>query len=59
MNQSIMGGAFVVIGIIIFAVIMDVLLFPSSNMAVPSYVVGVGTVLAVIGLVVGLFNSGK
>lgn len=54
-----MGGAFVVIGIIIFAVIMDVLLFPSSNMSVPSYVVGVGTVLAVIGLVVGLFNSGK
>ena len=59
LKQSIMGGTFVVIGVIIFAVIMYVLFFPSANMAVPSYVVGIGTILAVIGLAVSLLNSGK
>ncbi|MGI0084184.1 MAG: hypothetical protein ACREBQ_03790 [Nitrososphaerales archaeon] len=59
MTQSILGEIFVVIGIIILAVTMLVLFFPSGNIAVPSIVVGIGTILAVIGLGVGLFSKGK
>ncbi len=59
MSQYTLGGAFVAIGVVIFAVVMYVLFFPSANMAVPSIVVGVGTCLAVIGLAVSLMSSGK
>ena len=57
LNSSVLGAAFIAIGVVVMVLTMWALLAPSSDMAIPSQIVGIGTIVSVIGLAVALIKG--
>ena len=57
MDSTVLGTTFIAIGVVVMVLTMLALLAPSSDMAIPAQIVGIGTIVSVIGLAVALVKG--